>query len=270
MRLTVEYKIKYLVACNLNVRPGIELVHVDSDGDGLTDAEEATRGTATELYDSDGDGLGDYFEVKMSSPGHELDPLTPDSPCTVRPDGLWPDTDDDGLTDCEEYVKGTNRRVVDTDLDGIPDAIEFFAGTNPLEVQYTNDADFDGAEDWLEVQQHTNVTSDDPKIRQRYSYQYSITDQGLVPIDQGAAQPSYVRSYGFTISNIDIMDTVGSGTVDEPLLAAGENRIRFFIAEVPEDNPDAPPLFRTADIVVNIQAEGRTVILTPADFELMP
>ena len=271
MRLTVEYRIKYIVAYNLNVRPGTDLVHADSDGDGLTDVEEAAQGTDRTVYDTDGDGLGDYFEVKMSSPGYELDPLTPDSPCTVRPDGLWPDTDNDGLTDCEEYVKGTNRRVVDTDLDGIPDGIEFFSGTNPLEVQYTNDADFDGVEDWAEVQQHTNVTSDDPMIRKRYSYQYSLSDQGLVPIDQGAAMPSYVRQYGFTISNIDIMDTFGSAPGAVPQRADGDNCIRFFIAEVPEDNPDSPPLFRTADIVVNIGEEGgRTVLLTPADFELMP
>jgi hypothetical protein len=270
MRLTVEYKIKYLVASNTNVRPGIDLVHADSDGDGLPDADEEGQGTDPGVYDSDGDGLGDYFEVKMSSPGHELDPLVPDSPCTARADGAWPDTDDDGLTDCEEFVKGTNRRVMDTDRDGIPDGIEFFAGTNPLEIQYTNDADFDGVEDWAEVQQHTNVTSDDPEIRERYSYLYSLSDQGLVPIEQGSAMPSYVRQYGFTISNIDIMDTLGYAPDGVPLRPEGDNRIRLFIAEVPEDNPEAPPLFRVANVVVNMAEEGRTVVLTPADFELMP
>ena len=40
MRLTVEYVVKYIVAFNTNVRPGTELVHVDSDGDGLPDSEE--------------------------------------------------------------------------------------------------------------------------------------------------------------------------------------------------------------------------------------
>ncbi len=270
MRLTVEYKIKYLLAYNLNVRPGLELVHVDSDGDGLTDEEEALHGTDPGVADTDRDGLGDYVEVKLSSPGHELDPLVPDSPCDTMPDGVWPDTDDDGLNDCEEYVKGTNRRIVDTDRDGIPDGVEFFAGTNPLEVQYTVDSDFDGAQDWLEVQQHTNVTSDDPRIRERYSYRYSIVDQGLVPVDQGSALPSYVRQYGFHITNIDIMDTAGYAVDGVWVRAPGENRIRFFIAQVPEDNPEAPPVFRVADVVVNINDDNRTIVLTPADFRLMP
>ncbi len=270
MRLAVEYKVKYLLAYNYNVRPGVELVYLDSDGDGLPDEEEWARGTDPDVADSDADGLGDFFEIKMSSPGHELDPLAPDSPCDLMPDGNYPDTDDDGLNDCEEYVKGTNRRIVDTDRDGIPDGIEFLVGTNPLEVQYTTDADFDGAQDWLEVQQHTNVTSNDPKIRERYCYRYDILDQGLVPIEQGSSMPSYVRQYDFTISNIDIMDTEGYVAGDVTYRNPGDNHIRFFIAQVPEDNPEAPPIFRMADILVNMDDEGRTVVLTPNEFELMP
>ena len=270
MRLTVEYKLKYLVAYNLNVRPGVELVYTDSDGDGLVDVEEAAHGTDPGVADTDADGLGDYVEVKLSSPGHELDPLVPDSPCDTMPDGVWPDTDDDGLNDCEEYVKGTNRRIVDTDLDGIPDGIEFFSGTNPLEVQPTVDSDFDGAQDWLEVQQHTNVTSDDPKIRQRYSYRYSVVDQGLVPLDQGDGLPTYVRRFSFEIANIDIRDTLGYAEDGVWVRAPGENRIRVFVAQVPEDDPDGPPVFRVADVVVNINDDNRTVVLTPGDFRLMP
>lgn len=270
MRLTLEYQVKYLIAYNYNVRPGLELVYVDSDGDGLTDEEELLNETDPNLVDSDGDGLGDFFEVKMSSPGHELNPLVQDSPCDIQADGLYPDTDDDGLNDCEEYVKGTNRRIVDTDRDGIPDGIEFLVGTNPLEVEYVNDADFDGAEDWLEVQQHTNVNSNDPIIRQRYSYKYDIVDQGLVPIEQGSDNPSYVRQYHFNITNIDVMDTLDyvlDGTLVRP---AGENRVRFYIAEVPEDNPDAPPIFRMVEVVMNMNNSNRTMVLTPNDFELMP
>ncbi|KPK27164.1 MAG: hypothetical protein AMK69_10880, partial [Nitrospira bacterium SG8_3] len=75
MRLTFEYKITYLVAYNYNVRPGVELVYVDSDGDGLCDDEEADHGTDPTVKDTDGDGLNDFFEIKVSSPGHELDPL---------------------------------------------------------------------------------------------------------------------------------------------------------------------------------------------------
>ncbi len=269
MRLTVEYKIKYLLAYNYNVRPGVELVYVDSDGDGLIDEQEVEYGTDINLRDTDGDGLSDFFEVSVSSPGRELDPLMQDSPCDLMPDGIWPDTDSDGLTDCEEYVKGTDRRVPDTDKDGIPDGIEFTMGTNPLEIQYTTDTDFDGWQDWLEVQRHTNVLSNDPKIRERYAYEYDIKDEGLVPIDQGTDMPSYVRQYSFTVSNIHVMETVGDTEIAQRTLNSGDNLIRFYIAQVPEDNPDSQPIFRVAEVVVNIADFNKDLVLTPTDFELI-
>ncbi|MEW6378951.1 MAG: hypothetical protein AB1611_05020 [bacterium] len=269
MRLTVEYKIKYLVAFNYNVRPGLELVYADSDADGLTDEEEAARGTDPGSRDTDADGLSDFFEVKSSSPGHELNPRLPDSPCDQMPDGIWPDSDNDGLTDCEEYVKGTNRHVADSDADGIPDGLEFPMGTNPLEDQSTADCDFDGVADYQEVQRHTNVTSNDPRIRERYSYQYDVRDQGLVPLSQGSSLPSYVRQYHFTISNIDLMDTLGCTTENGVALRPGDNLIRFYIAEVPEDNPSITPIFRMAEVVVNINEPNKHIILTPQDFVLL-
>ena len=269
MRLTVEYKIKYLVAYNYNSRAGIEILYVDSDGDGLIDVDENAHNTDPMVTDSDGDGLSDFFEIKVSSPGHQLDPLTPDSPCDLQPDGLWPDTDNDGLTDCEEYVKGTNRYIPDTDSDGIPDGIEFAMGTNPLEIQMTTDSDFDGNEDWLEVQEHTNVTSNDPKIRQRYSYKYDLQDLGLVPVNNSESGTSFVRHYAFTISNINIMDTLGYSVGGQLFQHPGDNVIRLYIAQVPEDNPDTLPLFRMAEVTVNTDDNSRNVTLTPADFQLI-
>jgi hypothetical protein len=272
MRLTFEYKITYLVAYNYNVRAGVELVYVDSDGDGLCDDEEADHGTDPTVKDTDGDGLNDFFEIKVSSPGHELDPLVQDSLCNVynmMPDGTWPDSDNDGLTDCEEFVKGTNRYVADTDGDGIPDGIEFLMGTNPLEAQEATDSDFDGVIDMVEVQKHSNVTSNDPTVRERYGYHYDIQDNGLVPIDQGTSMESYVRQYDFLISNIDIMDTMGYVKQDGEEWHAGDNLIRFYIAEVPEDRPDISPIFRMAEVVVNISDTNKEIILTPSDFTLI-
>jgi hypothetical protein len=269
LRLTVEYKIKYLFAFNYNVRPGLELVYVDSDGDGLPDDEEIGYETDPTQKDTDGDGLSDFFEIVASSPGHELDPLVQDSPCDIMPDGVWPDSDNDGLTDCEEYVKGTNRHIADSDGDGIPDGIEFLMGTNPLENQYTADSDFDGVVDFQEIQHHTNVTSNDPKIRERYSYYYDIQDNGLIPLEQGSSMPSYVRQYHFYIANIDIMETQGYTTADDEDWYPGDNLIRFYIAEVPEDNPDCIPVFRMAEIIVNINDINKNIVLTPNDFQLI-
>ena len=268
MRLTVEYDIKYLVAYNYNVRAGVELVHADSDGDGLWDDEEDEYGTDPTLKDTDGDGFTDFFEIRVSSPGHELDPLDPtDSNCDAGAVGV--DSDGDGLSDCEELVKGTNRLVPDTDTDGIPDGIEFQMGTNPLEIQHTTDSDFDGIVDWLEVQRHTNVTSNDPRIQERYSYQYDVQDGGLVQIDQGTEMESYVRQYNIIVSNIDVMDTLGYIDEGGYQWDAGDNLIRLYLAEVPEDTPDADPVFRMVEVIVNINDVDKNITLTPADFILI-
>lgn len=269
MRLTVEYRIKYLVAFNYNVRPGIEIAQLDSDGDGLPDEEELLHESDPNIRDTDNDGMSDFLEVRASSPDRPLDPTTPDSPCDTPADGIWPDTDNDGLNDCEEFVKGTQRLLPDTDRDGIPDGIEFDMSTNPIEDLESDDDDYDGNEDWLEVQQHTNVTSNDPIYRSRYAYQYDIQDLGLVEINQGTELASHVREYGFTISNIDVMETTGYSVDGTVYREAGDNVIRLYIAQVPEDTPDMRPLFRMAEVTINTETSDRQVVLTPGDFQLI-
>ena len=66
---------------------------IDSDGDGLTDAEEVKLGTDPYKKDTDGDGLSDYDEVKLW--------LT---------DPLNPDTDGDGYSDGQEINSGYNPK----------------------------------------------------------------------------------------------------------------------------------------------------------------
>jgi hypothetical protein len=73
--------------------PFIELKPVDSDLDGLTDAEETNLGTNMLNADSDGDKLSDYDEVK-----------------TYGTDPLNPDTDADGYLDGEEVLNGYNPK----------------------------------------------------------------------------------------------------------------------------------------------------------------
>jgi len=275
MRLTVEYELKYVFAYNFNTIPGTELIYPDSDADGLSNEDERLAGTDPLDSDSDDDGLGDYLEISLSSPGNVLDPLVFDSPCEVNTqlaDGSWPDTDRDGLNDCEEFVKGTDRRSIDTDNDGIPDTVEFLTGTNPLEPEHSRDSDFDGRWDWLEVQQHTNVRRYDPLLAERYAYLYDIRDQGLVEIDQGLEQRSYVRQYKYDISNIDIVDTMVAGRYDETSddsLRPGDNLIRFYVAQTPQDRPDSPPVYRVAEFIVNANDSAEQFDVTTITFELL-
>ena len=113
---------------------------LDTDEDGLTDAEELALGTDPNNPDSDGDGLTDGEEVNT----HQTDPLDPDSDGdgltdgeevnTHQTDPLDADSDGDGLSDgAEVNLHGTSPVNVDTDDDGSDDATEVEVGTDPLD-----------------------------------------------------------------------------------------------------------------------------------------
>jgi hypothetical protein len=87
---------------------------IDSDGDGLTDADELYEfGTDPNLVDTDSDGLTDGESVV---------------PVASYPAGV--DSDDDGFVD-GEMMFGTDPGNADTDGDGILDGAEASAGTDP-------------------------------------------------------------------------------------------------------------------------------------------
>ncbi|MCE9667574.1 Ig-like domain-containing protein [Myxococcus stipitatus] len=90
-------------------------VSVDSDGDGLTDGDEVTRGTDPNNPDTDGDGVPDGVEVLVGG----TDPLDDDSDDDGLLDGTE-DADHDGIVDEGE----TDPNDADTDGDGIQDGTE--------------------------------------------------------------------------------------------------------------------------------------------------
>ncbi|MCB9727143.1 MAG: VCBS repeat-containing protein [Deltaproteobacteria bacterium] len=101
---------------------------VDSDGDGVSDADEAALGTDPFDADTDGDGVLD---------GDEL---------TAGTDPLSADTDGDGLLDGEELTAGTDPLSADTDGDGVLDGDELGLGLDPL----ATDSDADGLPDGVD------------------------------------------------------------------------------------------------------------------------
>ena len=109
---------------------GRELAHLfpgeeDPDGDGLTNAEELTRGTLPRNPDSDSDGLADGLETRL-----DLDPLAADSDQDGIRDGDE-DSDGDGLSNNAEIARGSDPVSADTDGDGVGDGDEVAIGTDP-------------------------------------------------------------------------------------------------------------------------------------------
>lgn len=117
--------------------------NLDTDGDGLTDEEEATIGTNPRIKDTDGDGLTDGEEVKQ----YKTDPLNPD-------------TDFDGLKDGAEVKQyKTNPLDRDTDKGGVSDGHEVLVDkTDPL----------DPSDDLMLFELNINFDYDKAVIRPQY------------------------------------------------------------------------------------------------------
>jgi hypothetical protein len=104
----------------------------DRDRDGLSDDDEAARGTDANDSDSDGDGLLDGFEVRYG-----FNPLAGGEQIQ--------DTDGDGVNNLGEQAARTNPIDSDTDNDGIPDGQEVHVtGTDPRDYDTDNDGWGDG------------------------------------------------------------------------------------------------------------------------------
>jgi len=132
---------------------------LDSDADGLTDADETAIHHTNPLNpDTDADGLTDGTEVNIS----HTDPLNPDTDAdgltdgeevgTYHTDPLDPDTDGDLLTDGEEvdiaaFGGCPDPLAFDSDFDGLDDGNEHLLGMDPCDA----DADNDGLADGLEL-----------------------------------------------------------------------------------------------------------------------
>jgi hypothetical protein len=94
----------------------------DTDGDGLDDLVEVVEvGTDHTVFDTDTDLLSDGFEYGSSNGA--LDPLSPDD--------AEGDFDEDGLSELEEQINGTDPGSNDSDQDGVNDATETEQGSDP-------------------------------------------------------------------------------------------------------------------------------------------
>ena len=138
---------------------GTDYMDSDTDDDGLDDGEEvntyAALGSDPLVYDPDADSDSWYWfedcddEDGDRSPGHVelLDDFDNDCDFLIDEDYWVLDTDNDGLTDYDEYHNITTDHLDgDTDDDGLPDGLEYneysSMGADPL--VHDDDSDSDG------------------------------------------------------------------------------------------------------------------------------
>ena len=217
-----SFGLRRVFLTNLNAVPGREGPRVDSDGDGIADAEESTVGSNMLRRDTDGDGYSDLVEIRFANRGmNVLDPNIPYQPCNGPTDRL--DDDRDLLVNCEEAFFGTRVDRADSDNDTIPDGLEVRFGLDPTKVDSDLDYDFDGVPNGEEVKRNTDPRLDDPEARNHASYRYTLQDLGGTLDNR--------RCFHMTGRNVQLMNTQGRDGVTQP----GWNDILMWEMESPEN-----------------------------------
>jgi len=143
----------------------IELVPVDSDGDGLPDEVELMTQTNPYKEDTDEDGIIDGLE----------------------------DLNHNGIVDYNE----TDPRNPDTDNDGIEDGYELSEELNPLKDDANEDKDQDGYSNLVESQNETNPNLQDYPGRNGYNYKTDnrkYTFSGNIDYDGCESGTTYVEA----------------------------------------------------------------------------
>jgi hypothetical protein len=240
-----ENGLAMVLATNLNVVETGAGLAADSDGDGLSDEQEAGKtcvGTAPKCLDptdGDGDGYTDLFEEMNRVAGFDpSDATKPLTPCAgaEHPDGKE-DPDGDLLRNCEEAFLKTDPTLPDTDGDRIPDGIEFRLGLDPLNPDDAyDDPDRDGERNVDEVKAHVNpmvaASPSHPVVRYLYDVAPFIDDAGQ-------------QCFDIDVRHIKLL-TTGKGT-DARL---GVNRVVLYFDEAPLDRARDPGNVRIACVDV--------------------
>jgi len=215
LKLSALLEAKSLLVTNRSTLPALDTVRMDSDGDGIADADEDELGTDPLAADSDGDGLGDMVETLIS-----FNPLKRNEKpkvCSQVDGPPYADLDSDQLNDCEEMLLGTDMSLPDTDGDAVPDPVEVTMGTDYVRSDTLDDSDGDGAANGDEARQHTDPRSSDAASHLGSAYRYEVTDEGIVT-EPAISPPRRIQGVKMLSAGADT--TGGLGTLN---YVPGEN-----------------------------------------------
>lgn len=116
-----------------------------TDGGGLSDTATFAV-TVTDVFeDVDSDNMDDAWEIANFGD-------------TTSSDGTG-DADNDGLSDAEEYVTGSDPNSQDSDNDGFVDVLEVNAGTDPADNQSQPDSTYSGLVSWWDLDEGQGATT---------------------------------------------------------------------------------------------------------------
>lgn len=202
-----------------DVTPGVHTLTWEYKKDFIVDGGLDTAWIDDVLYflDQDVDGMDDGWEASYG-----LDPSNPG-------DGSG-DTDNDGLTNLEEFKANSNPTLADSDNDGMPDNWEVQNGLDPSVVNATEDTDGDGLSNIEEYNAGTHplyTDTDNDHMPDGWEVSY-----GLNPLD---SSDSEIDSDGDGYSNRDefYLDSLPNdkGSVPEVLSSYNED---FESGQVPD------------------------------------
>ncbi|MCX7779049.1 MAG: L,D-transpeptidase [Patescibacteria group bacterium] len=118
IKIFIIFLLPFLLYFLFFLRPCLAL---DSDNDRVSDEDETkVYYTNPFNHDTDGDGYDDYTEIKNGYSPHQLKLKMSQT-----------DLDQDGLSDKQERLLGTDLGNGDTDNDGYQDGEEIFSGHDP-------------------------------------------------------------------------------------------------------------------------------------------
>jgi hypothetical protein len=250
------FQLREFVVWNANylLRNGVP--SIDSDGDGLTDDEEAAIGTSPVNPDTDGDGVGDKIEYALQYPGSEFNPLVAGTfvECAniLQP---FPDTDQDGLNDCEEAIEGTSPYLQDTDRDGLPDVVEVLRGLFPLVDDRLFDTDGDGMRNGLELRQATDPNANDSAAAVVHAYSNRIVPD----IADGGATVLLQPNPAYPLPGVSI-DSIGGTVAGTFTLAVSAGPpLTMAVSDVNGSSFGRP---------VDVSASGVFALLSPSNQEV--
>jgi regulation of enolase protein 1 (concanavalin A-like superfamily) len=211
----------------------------DKDHDGLPDSWEQLHNlndtdASDAAVDSDQDGLTNLQEFQAGTNPRNRD------------------TDGDGLWDGWEVQHGLNplkaaSAMQDSDRDGLTDLDEFKAGTNP----FSNDSDGDGLSDWLEVKE----TRTNPLLS-------NTTGVSTVLEADGSAAVAQLGQWSVEGASIQSVD--GRGHVEYEFITTADNMYRLEV-----EGRSANPYDHRTDYELQLWVDdeylGRTILQASAD-----